>query len=72
MCLILITDIHANLPAHKAALTALGQAGYELLVHTGDTIGIGLHEEIPLTQAYRERNVPEAALIVRAFHARHR
>src|SRR5688572_9029442 len=36
-----ITDIHANLPALTAALTAIAREGYDLLVHTGDAIGIG-------------------------------
>lgn len=41
MRLAVITDIHANLPALEAALTAIAREGYDLLVHTGDAIGIG-------------------------------
>jgi predicted phosphodiesterase len=36
-----LTDIHANLPAFKAVLSALEQDGFDLLVHLGDVIGIG-------------------------------
>lgn len=36
-----LTDVHANLPALEAALHHLGRHGYDLLVHTGDAIGIG-------------------------------
>lgn len=38
-----ITDAHANLPATQAALAALDGAGCELIIHTGDAIGIGPH-----------------------------
>ncbi len=41
MRLIVLTDIHANLPALDAALHEIEQQGYDLLVHTGDVIGIG-------------------------------
>lgn len=36
-----ITDVHANLPALDAALTAIDAAGCDFIVHTGDAIGIG-------------------------------
>ncbi len=39
----IITDAHANLPALTAALAALEAQGCELVVHTGDAIGIGPH-----------------------------
>jgi len=38
-----ITDAHANLPALDAALAALDRAGCDLVVHTGDAIGLGPH-----------------------------
>ncbi len=38
-----ITDAHANLPALRAALDALDDAGCELIVHTGDAVGYGPH-----------------------------
>ena len=41
MKIIVITDVHANLPALQAALISIRQEGYDLLVHTGDTIAIG-------------------------------
>lgn len=41
MRIAVITDVHANLPALMAALTAIAREGYDLLVHTGDAIGIG-------------------------------
>lgn len=41
MRLVVLTDIHANLPALDAALQEIAQQGYDLLVHTGDVIGIG-------------------------------
>jgi predicted phosphodiesterase len=36
-----MTDVHANLPALQAALSAIKREGYDLLVHTGDAIAIG-------------------------------
>ncbi len=36
-----MTDVHANLPALQAALSAIKLEGYDLLVHTGDAIAIG-------------------------------
>lgn len=41
MKIVVITDVHANLPALQAALRAIHQEGYDLLVHTGDAIAIG-------------------------------
>ena len=38
-----IADAHANLPATRAALTALEEAGCDLTIHMGDAIGIGPH-----------------------------
>jgi predicted phosphodiesterase len=41
MRLVVVTDIHANLPALDVVLEDIAQQGYDLLVHTGDVIGIG-------------------------------
>ena len=41
MRIVVFTDVHANLPALNAALAAIDSQGYDLLVHTGDAIGIG-------------------------------
>jgi predicted phosphodiesterase len=38
---LIITDVHANLPALTAVLEVTRQEGYERIVHTGDAIGIG-------------------------------
>ena len=35
------TDAHANLPALRAALTAIDRLGVDAIYHTGDLIGIG-------------------------------
>lgn len=39
--IVVMTDIHANLPALEAALKAVRAEGYDLLVQTGDVIAIG-------------------------------
>ena len=36
-----LTDVHANLPALKAALGALKKEGYDILIHLGDLIAVG-------------------------------
>lgn len=41
MRLAVITDLHGNLPALQAAFTAIERFGVDLLIHTGDAIGIG-------------------------------
>lgn len=41
MRIIVMTDVHANLPALRAALKAINRDGYDIIVHTGDAIGIG-------------------------------
>ncbi len=43
MKIAVITDAHANLPALEAALRGIDREGCDLLVHTGDAIGIGPH-----------------------------
>lgn len=55
--LAIITDVHANLPALRAALAAIRDEGVDLIVHLGDAIAIGpqprecLDELLALTNA---------------------
>lgn len=37
----IMTDIHANLPALRSALAAIGELGCDAIYHLGDAIGIG-------------------------------
>jgi putative phosphoesterase len=39
--IVVITDIHANLPALEAVLKTIQIEGYDALIQTGDVIGIG-------------------------------
>lgn len=41
MKLAVITDVHANLPALRAALDAIRKEGCDEIIHTGDAIDIG-------------------------------
>jgi len=41
MRIVVITDVHANLPALEAALEAIRAEGYDAIFHTGDAIAIG-------------------------------
>ena len=41
MKIVVMTDVHANLPALQAAIKAIDKDGYDIIVHTGDAIGIG-------------------------------
>jgi predicted phosphodiesterase len=41
MKIVVITDVHGNLPALRAALEIIKQDGFDLLIHTGDAIAIG-------------------------------
>lgn len=41
MKLVVITDVHANLPGLEATLAQIRDEGYDVLVHLGDAIGIG-------------------------------
>ena len=41
MRIVVITDVHANLPALRAVLEEVDQLGYDRIIHTGDAIGIG-------------------------------
>jgi predicted phosphodiesterase len=39
--IVVMTDIHANLPALQAALHVIRQEGYDAIFHTGDAIALG-------------------------------
>jgi predicted phosphodiesterase len=39
--IVVITDVHANLPALKAVLEQVNKEGYDALYHTGDAVAIG-------------------------------
>jgi len=41
MKIAVLTDVHGNLPALQAALSAIGQEGCDAILHTGDSVGIG-------------------------------
>lgn len=41
MKIIVITDVHANLPALQAVLESIRAEGYDAIFHTGDAIAIG-------------------------------
>lgn len=41
MKIVVMTDVHANLPALQAAIAAIRAEGYDALFHTGDAIAIG-------------------------------
>ncbi len=41
MRVVLLTDIHANLPALQAVIEVIEREGYDQLFHAGDAIGIG-------------------------------
>ena len=41
MKIAVMTDVHANLPALRAALCTIREEGFDILVHTGDAIAIG-------------------------------
>jgi predicted phosphodiesterase len=41
MRIVVLTDVHGNLPALNVALHAIEREGYDLLVHLGDVIAIG-------------------------------
>ena len=41
MKVVVMSDVHANLPALEAALAQIRGEGCGLLVHTGDVMGIG-------------------------------
>lgn len=52
-----ITDAHANLPALRAALAAMDREGCDLVVHTGDAVGIGPHPREVLELMQRTRDL---------------
>ena len=41
MKIAVVTDVHGNLPALQAALSAISQEDCDAIYHTGDCIGIG-------------------------------
>ena len=41
MRIVVLTDVHGNLPALNVALHSIEREGYDLLVHLGDAIAIG-------------------------------
>ena len=41
MKIVVIADVHANLPALKAVLNTICEEGYDAVFHVGDAIGIG-------------------------------
>ena len=41
MRIVVITDVHANLPALEAVLESIQAEGYDAIFHTGDAIAIG-------------------------------
>jgi predicted phosphodiesterase len=43
MRIVVMTDVHANLPALEAALAAVRAEGCDAIFHTGDAIAIGPH-----------------------------
>jgi predicted phosphodiesterase len=56
-----MTDVHANLPALQTALRDIKQEGYDMLVHTGDTIAIGPYPAETLDMLL---NIPDIVLIM--------
>jgi predicted phosphodiesterase len=44
MRIVVITDVHANLPALRAALQDINKRGYDTIYHTGDALGIGPYQ----------------------------
>lgn len=61
MRIVVLTDIHANLPALNAALAAIESHGYDLLVHTGDAIAIG---PFPAESLERLLNLPRCRCVM--------
>jgi len=41
MKIVVMTDVHGNLPALQAALAAISNEGFDAILHLGDVIGIG-------------------------------
>jgi len=52
-----MTDVHANLPALEAALTAIRAIGCDSIIHTGDAIGIGPFPRETLERLLAEDNL---------------
>ncbi len=56
-----LTDVHGNLPALKAALVAIQREGCDGLFHTGDVIGIGPY---PAERLQTLLDFPQARLVM--------
>ena len=61
MKIAIITDVHANLPALEAVLSATETEGVDLIVHLGDAVAIGPH---PAQCLERLLSLPEKRLIM--------
>ncbi|MEZ4862073.1 MAG: metallophosphoesterase family protein [Caldilineaceae bacterium] len=57
MQIVVLTDIHGNLPALEAALREIQRGGYDLLVHLGDVIGIGPYPAETLERLLAQPNI---------------
>lgn len=51
--IIVMTDIHANVLALRAAVIAISREGYDFLYHTGDAVAIGPFPEETLSLLFR-------------------
>ena len=61
MRIVVLTDVHGNLPALGAALAVIRDEGYDAIVHTGDAIGIG---PFPAECLDTLRHVPHIQLLM--------
>ena len=61
MKIVVLTDVHANLPALDVALNVITREGYDLLVHVGDAIAIGPY---PAECLDRLLNLPRAQFVM--------
>jgi len=61
MRIVVITDLHANLPALEAILEAIRQEKYEEIFHTGDAVGIGPY---PAECLERLLNTPDFSFVM--------
>ena len=61
MRIVVLTDVHGNLPALGAALAAIREEGYDAIVHTGDVVGIG---PFPAECLDTLRHVPDIHLLM--------
>ena len=61
MRIIVIADLHANLPALDAILEAIRQEGYDEIIHLGDAVGLGPY---PSECLERLLNTANASLVM--------